>query len=108
MSAESDSLAASELERHRPQMLYAERQLLKTGEYETLASSLVRRSRIRLVIGLVAAAALCSGGRWFHVVWAGVIVGALVLDHSHARRTLATIQRLQGAGATPAPPGNKS
>jgi hypothetical protein len=97
MNADHESLAAIELERHRPQMLYAERQLLKKGEYEALALSLVKRSRLRLWGSVVAATAVGVSGHWVHVAMGVAILFAAMLDYSHTQRTLATIQALGGA-----------
>ena len=104
MTKATEALASAELERHEPKMLYAERQLWKAGEHERLAQSLVRRTRIHLVVGSVAAALLIASGSRLYILWAAVIVGSLVLELSHARRTLQTIQRLNGMDE-PAPPG---
>src|SRR5262245_22903103 len=98
MNPDHESLAAIELERHRPQMLYAERQLLKKGEYDKLARSLVKRSRVRLWCGVAAGAVVAlSSGHWFHVAWGVAIFCAALLDYSHTQRTLSTIRTLEGA-----------
>ena len=98
MTADHASLAAIELERHRSQMLYADKQLLKKGEYEAIALSLVKRSRLRLFGSVVAAAAVGLSGHGVQVAMGVAILIAAVLDHSHTQRTLATIQTLQGTG----------
>ena len=97
MNADQESLAAIELERHRPQMLYAEKQLLKKREYEALALSLAKRSRLRLWVSVGAAAFCGVSGSWFWVAMGFAILYAAVLDYRHTQRTLTTIQALFGA-----------
>lgn len=102
------TVAERELERHRPQMLYAEHQLVKAGAFEAAAGSLLRRSRRRQIglsifaVLLVVDAFWNRGPAWF-LVWAGVMLAAGALDHSHTKRTLETIRRLKMSdGSEPA------
>ena len=94
--SEYSKLAAIEMERHREQMLYADRQLAKAGDFETVARNLRRRSHKRLVVGCVAALLLIRGGG-LSVVWAIVILLSCVLDYSHTKRTQETILRMRPA-----------
>jgi len=108
MSAEHDSLAAHELERHRSRMLYADKQLLKKGEYEAIARSLVKRSGLRLYGSVVAAVCVGLSGHWVQVAMGVGILIAAVLDHSHTQRTLATIQTLRAADEPAKPSASPS
>ena len=96
MSTEYSELAAIEMERHREQMLYADRQLAHAGDFETVASNLKKRSYKRLVVGCVAALLLIRGGG-LSVIWAIVILLSCVLDYSHTKRTQETILRMKAA-----------
>jgi len=83
-----DKLSEEELKRHR--LLYAERQLVKAGEYETVARSLLRRKYIGLCVGVAAAIGfLIAGG----LEYAAVASVATVLDYTHAKRTYETLVR---------------
>jgi hypothetical protein len=98
---DESAVAELELERHRPQMLYAERQLVKAGAFEAAAESLVRRSHLRLtgmiVTALVFAVSAYFDGSVGFLIWGGAMLLYAALDHSHTKRTLETIRRITRA-----------
>ena len=99
--SEFDTLATIEMERHRGQMLYAERQLLKAGDYEAVAKSLRKRTYVGLVVTAVGAGFVLVGGYFggspFQLAWGVVMVVSAAFSYSHAKRTHETIQRLKAA-----------
>ena len=99
MSIEYDNLASAELERHCEQMLYADRQKEKAGDFETVARNLQKRSFRRLVVGAVVAVFLFIGGG-FGAIWAVAILLYCALDFSHTKRTHETILRMQESASS--------
>lgn len=97
MALDLDTAARIELARHKDGLLYAERQLLKRGEYEAVARKILKRAKLRA--GLLAAmavvywlmAALTKGQMSGFLV---IVAGASFLDYTHAKRTAETIRRL--------------
>jgi hypothetical protein len=96
-----DKLAAAELERHRSDLLYADRQLIKSGDYEAAARNLRRRKYVSLCIAMAVGLWLLSSTflsstwsdrawGWF---WAVFIVAGAAFEYTHIRRTHETIQR---------------
>ena len=97
MALDLDAAARIELSRHKEGLLYAERQQMKRGEFEAVASGVLRRAKIQASIFIALA------------VWAffldaltrpqssvAVILMAVAgyLQYSHARRTAETIRAL--------------
>jgi len=103
--SEFDTLASLEMERHRGQLLYADRQLLKAGDYEAVTASLLKRSQVRLLgCSLATAAALVGAlfqGNLLQVAWAVAMLVIFIFDHSHAKRTHETIRRMKAAASAP-------
>jgi hypothetical protein len=101
--SEFDTLATIEVERHRKQMLYAERQLLKAGDYEAVTQSLLERSRKRLFGCSLATSVLLVQAilqrNLLQVGWGIAMLVVFAFDYSHAKRTHQTIQRLKAVGA---------
>ncbi|MFT4541064.1 MAG: hypothetical protein ACI841_005336 [Planctomycetota bacterium] len=56
MRHEYDKLASAELERHKPEMLYADRQMMKVGDYGAFARKVKTRSYTNLAVGIGSAA----------------------------------------------------
>lgn len=99
--SEFDTLATLEMERHRGQMLYAERKLLKAGDYETVTRSRLERSHFRLfgcsaaMIAMLVPAILQQN--FLSVGFGAVILVTFGFDYAHAKRTHQTILRLKEA-----------
>jgi len=82
--------AEREIRQHT--LLYAEQQLLKSGEYEAVAAKLVRRSVRRLVIGVAVSAWLLFAGVEF---WVPALITTLcVSDFVMKRATQRRIREL--------------
>jgi hypothetical protein len=96
-------IADSELERHRGDLLYADRQLQKKGEYETVTTRLRRRKYVALCVVIVAAALMVFLGDVLNRIWALAMIGYAVHDYVQAKRTHELIQRLarEQDGRTP-------
>jgi hypothetical protein len=87
-------LADAELERHRGDMLYADRKLQKRGEYDAITRRLRRRKYVMLCVVIGAAALMVVAGNTLNRIWALVMVGYAVYDYAQATRTEETIRRL--------------
>jgi len=103
--SEFDTLATLEMERHRDQMLYAERQLLKAGDYEAVTRSLLKRSHLRMVGCSLATCAILVGAifqrNFLQLGWASAMLATFAFDYSHAKRTHETIRRMKEAVNAP-------
>ena len=91
-------LSEAELARHHPHLTYAQVQLCKRGDYETVARTLRRRAWVGLCANLsmlaVVVVAVLLGIHW--MAFAQVACMALVnaYDYINARRTAETVHRL--------------
>jgi hypothetical protein len=94
-----DRLSAAELARHRDELLYAEIQLCKRGDYETVARRLRRSARVALCANLCMLAAIAVAvllGLHFWMVFVQVACMAIFATYrfAHAQRTAETVARL--------------
>ncbi len=89
-------LADSELERHRGDLLYADRQLQKKGEYEAITTRLRRRKHVAVCAMAAAAVLMVLLGNMLNKIWALAMLGYAVHDYVQAQRTHEIIRRLSG------------
>ena len=94
-----DRLSEAELARHRGELGYAQIQLCKRGDYESVARGLRRSARVALCVNLSMLAAIAVAvllGLHYWMVFAQVACMALFATYRfvHAQRTAETVTRL--------------
>lgn len=97
MALDLDAAARIELSRHKEGLLYAERQLLKRGEYEAVAAKVLKRAKLRagLLVALAVAYWLMSAVTKSQMSgFLAIVAIASFIDYTHAKRTAETIRRL--------------
>ena len=100
-----DQLAEAELNQYKSELLYAERQTLKAGDYEATAASFLRRKRFALSLCLAALGVFfamavsyafnhpAGEDKPFSLVWPVAFALGAGDQYRHAKRTHETILR---------------
>jgi hypothetical protein len=87
-------LADAEVERHRVDLLYADRQALKQGAHHAVIARLRRRKYISLCLMIAWAALMVVLGGVMNRLTALVLLGLSVQEYVQAKRTEETLERL--------------
>lgn len=87
-------LADREIERHKGELLYADRQALKQGAHEAVIARIRRRKYVSLCVMVVWAALMVILGPVLNRLAALAVMGLAVYEYAQAKRTEEAIRRL--------------